>query len=180
MRKHLAVAAALLATLFAAPAVAKSPKVGQLAPDFRVETYDGSELTLADLRGQVVVINLWATWCGPCRTELPLLDTYARVQKKHGFQVIAVTTEGSAPVSKLKPIFKNLEITGARRMRGPYRPIRGGVPTSFVIDRAGVLRFAKLGAFSLDEMNKLLVPLLKEPAPEPAPTAPPALDVAKP
>ena len=67
----------IVLALLATPAVAqKSIKVGQLSPNFEVTLIDKSKVTSAELRGQVVVLNFWATWCVPCRTELPLLDTY--------------------------------------------------------------------------------------------------------
>ena len=139
--------------------------VGKLAPDFRVTTYDGQHLTLKDFKGQVLVLNFWATWCGPCKRELPLLDTYYKVQKKVGLRVLAVTTEDSLPVSDLRPLSKALVIPMVREMRGGYAPL-DGVPTNYVIDREGVVRYAKAAAFDLDDLNSILVPLLREPAPK--------------
>jgi peroxiredoxin len=110
----------------------------------------------------VVVINFWATWCVPCRHELPLLDTYFRAQKDHGLVVLAATTEDSVPEYQMRKLFAMLAITPLHRLRGPYAPL-GAVPTNFVIDRAGVVRYAQAGAFTLDELNNLLVPLLREP-----------------
>ena len=158
--------ALLLATGAAAPASQK-PKIGQPAPPAQFTLVDGSKVTLAELRGEVVVINFWATWCTPCRTELPLLDTYYRMQKSHGLRVIAVTTEGSVPLYQMRDLFKAMTIQPARRVKGPYGPIENAVPTNFIIDRAGTLRYAKGGAFDLDTLNEELVPLLREPAPPP-------------
>ena len=148
---------------------AKDPKVGIAAPKFELTLVDGSKVSSDDLRGQVVVLNFWATWCGPCKQELPLLDAYYRLQKVHGLRVFAVATEDSLSEHQLKPLFATLAIQPARRIKGPYADLHA-LPTNFVIDRAGVVRYAKAGAFDLDEMNTLLVPLLKEPAP-PAPAA---------
>jgi len=144
---------------------AKPPVVGQPAPDFQLLLVDGSKLQLHELRGQVVILNFWATWCVPCKQELPLLDAYYRLQQVHGLRVFAVTTEDSVPNSQLKPLFRAMAIQPVRRLSGPYR-ILDGVPTNYVIDRAGVVRFAKAGAFDLDALNQILVPLLKEPAPD--------------
>ena len=161
--------AALSLVFLAFPALAKTPAIGQPAPNFKVETLDGQKLTLADFKGQVVVLNFWATWCGPCKVELPLLNSYYRHQQKYGLRVLAVTTEDSLPLYQLKPLAAALAIPMVRYFKGPYETL-GGVPTNYVIDRAGVLRYAKADAFTLDELNSLLIPLLQEPAPE-APAA---------
>ncbi|HWK37042.1 TlpA disulfide reductase family protein [Sphingomonas sp.] len=159
----------ILLTTSAAPAGPPPPppgkiKVGAVAPDFEVRLVDGTKVTLADLRGTVVVLNFWATWCVPCRTELPLLDRYYQVQQPHGLRVFAVTTEDSLPLNKLKPLFAAMAIPAARGIKGPYASM-GGVPTNIVIGRDGRIRYAKAGAFTLDQLNELLVPLLKEPGP---------------
>ncbi len=100
----------------------------------------------------------------PCRKELPTLDSYYGLQKKHGLKVFAITTEGSVPVAQLKKLFAAMHIPSAKRIKGPYGPLTG-VPTNFVIDRAGRLRYAKSGAFELDDLNALLVTLLNEQPP---------------
>ena len=141
--------------------LAKQPLVGQPAPDFAVTTFDGKKLSLADFKDQVLVVNFWATWCGPCKKELPLLDRYFAIQQSHGLRVVAVTTEDSAPLKALKPLAATVSFPMARAMRGPYH-VMTGVPTYYVIDRRGILRYAKAGAFDLDALNAILVPLLRE------------------
>ncbi|KQN29857.1 TlpA family protein disulfide reductase [Sphingomonas sp. Leaf38] len=152
------------AVLMAASAAPAAVKVGERAPDFELTLIDGSKVRGSDLRGQVVVLNFWATWCAPCKTELPLLDTYYRLRKDKGLQVFAVATEDSLPVYKLKSLFAAMAIPFARRIKGPFAAM-GALPTNYIIDRAGVVRYAKPGAFDLDDLNGLLVPLLRDPAP---------------
>lgn len=156
----LAAALALSASMGAA----RTPEVGKPSPKSVVTLVDGTKVDLASLKGQVVVINFWATWCVPCRVELPLLDRYYRTQAKHGLKVFAITTEDSVPLGKLKKLFGALAITPARRISGGYA-VLGGLPTNYVIDRAGVVRYAKASAFDLDDLNREIVPLLQEPVP---------------
>ncbi len=166
---RLALAVALAIIPAASLAVARSgPKVGEMAPDFDLTLIDGSHIRLNDLRGQVVVLNFWATWCAPCKAELPLLDQYYRIQGKHGLKVFAVATEDSLPLHQLKPLFAALAISSAKRIKGPYATL-GAVPTNYILDRAGRVRYAKAAAFDIDDLNGLLVPLLRE-TPPPAAT----------
>lgn len=138
--------------------------IGQPAPPFKLRLIKGGEVTLDQLRGQVVVLNFWATWCVPCRTELPALDHYYELRKGAGLRVYAVTTEDSVPAYKLKKLFDVMHIDPVRSIKGPYDVLDEGVPTNIVIDRNGVVRYAKAGAFTLESLDALLVPLLNEKA----------------
>jgi cytochrome c biogenesis protein CcmG, thiol:disulfide interchange protein DsbE len=160
-RKQCMVFTTLLVLLVPTLGLTKAPVVGQPAPDFAVTTFDGKKLSLADFKDQVLIINFWATWCTPCKKELPLLDGYFAFQQIHGLRVVAVTTEDSAPLKLLQPLAAAVRFPMARSMRGPYR-VMTGVPTNYVIDRRGILRYAKAGAFDLDALNEILVPLLSE------------------
>ena len=151
--------------ILATPAAARTPKVGEPAPPATITTYDGQKITLADLKGQVVVLNFWATWCGPCRAEMPLLDAAARQKADKGLRVFAVATEVSVPPIYLKKLAAALAFPLVRRMRGNYDAIGSAVPTNYVIDRAGIVRYAQAGAFTPESMNATLLPLLREAAP---------------
>ncbi|WP_341207981.1 TlpA disulfide reductase family protein [uncultured Sphingomonas sp.] len=149
-------------TLVAAPAAAKAFKVGEPAPSVELTLIDGTKTTLADHKGEVILLNFWATWCVPCRAELPLLDRYYRRLKAHGLQVFAITTEGSVPVSRMKDLFAAMAIPSVRRVKG--MPVEmPAVPTNYIIDRAGVVRYASAGALELDDLNREIIPLLNQP-----------------
>ena len=148
----------------AAPPAKEKVAVGQAAPPFKLRLIKGGEVTLDQLRGNVVVLNFWATWCVPCRKELPTLDRYYELRKDAGLRVYAVTTEDSLPAYQLKKLFAVMNIEPVRSIKGPYNVLDNGVPTNIVIDRNGVVRYAKAGAFTLDDLNEVLTPLLNEKA----------------
>ena len=96
-------------------------KVGMVAPPFELTLMDGSKVSLVDLRGQVVVLNFWATWCVPCKQELPLLDRYYELQKAHGLRVFAITTEDSLQPFQLKKLFAVMHISADPPDQGQLR-----------------------------------------------------------
>jgi cytochrome c biogenesis protein CcmG/thiol:disulfide interchange protein DsbE len=167
------IAAALGFALCASQVSAARLKVGEPAPNAELVLANGQHLHLSDLRGQVVVLNYWATWCAPCKTELPLLNGYYVAASQRGWplKIFAVATEDSVPKYELKHLFSVLSISPTDRIKGgPFAEV-DGLPTNYVIDKAGVLRYAKAGAFDLDGLNAILVPLVNEPAP---PATPPS------
>ena len=164
-RMIVAAASLAIAAIGMPVAAGEKMKVGEPAPDFTLTLIDGTKVTRDELRGKVVVLNFWATWCVPCRTELPTLDAYYNQRKEAGLRVFAVTTEDSLPTYQLKQLFSVMHIQPVRKVKGPYDVIGNGVPTNIVIGRDGRVRYAKAGAFDLDMLNQLLVPLLREPAP---------------
>jgi cytochrome c biogenesis protein CcmG/thiol:disulfide interchange protein DsbE len=137
------------------------PSVDAPAPDFHVTTFDGRKLSLADFKGQVVVLNFWATWCGPCKQELPLLEDYYRRQHAAGLVILAVATEDSLTPFQLRPLAKLLTLQMVKRFKGEYGQIKY-LPTNFVIDRKGILRYAASGGFTREGIEQVLGPLLTE------------------
>ena len=69
-----------------------SPRVGFAAPDFTLELLGGGQVTLSELRGKAVVVNLWASWCPPCRAEMPALQSFYEENRARGLEVVAVNT----------------------------------------------------------------------------------------
>lgn len=126
-----------------------SPKEGSLAPDFLLETLDGGEIRLSELRGKGVIVNLWATWCGPCRKEMPqFVAAYDRYQAE-GLEIIAVNVQ--EPPSIIRPFVEDfgMDFPVALDRRGKvseeFRII--GLPVTYFIDREGVIRAVFQGPF---------------------------------
>lgn len=143
---------------------AQASEVGRPAHDFTITTLDKEKVTLADLKGKVVVVNRWATWCTPCKAEMIAFDKYMWAHAGTDLKIYAVTTELQFPAAKLKPLQSLLAFPVATSISGGYG-VKSGVPTSYVIDRSGVVRFAAAGAFTLESFEALVTPLLNQEAP---------------
>jgi cytochrome c biogenesis protein CcmG/thiol:disulfide interchange protein DsbE len=157
-----------VALLYTAVPASAAIKPGEAAPAYIVTTFDKAKTSSDQLRGQVVVINLWATWCGPCKRELPLLDAYNRAHAGQGLRIFAVATEDSVPDSFLRPLSAVLSFPLAHRVSSGKFAVLKGVPTNYVIDRRGVVRYAQAAAFDQETLDAVIGPLLAEPVP-PAP-----------
>jgi cytochrome c biogenesis protein CcmG, thiol:disulfide interchange protein DsbE len=146
--------------------------VGQAAPPFDVFTFDFKKVHFAEMRGQVVMLNFWATWCAPCRQELPRLDAYYRRHAAEGLRVFAVKSDDAMPNEALTTLTKSLAVTLVWHLdTKSYGTIGGALPTNYVIDRTGVVRYAEAGAFETAGLEEVVTPLLKETAPAPASVA---------
>jgi cytochrome c biogenesis protein CcmG/thiol:disulfide interchange protein DsbE len=124
-----------------------SPQVGFAAPDFTLETQDGGTISLADLRGQVVLINFWATWCPPCRAEMPAIQQVYDQYRERGFTVLAVNQQEGA--TQVGPFADQMGLTFPILMdRDGSVSARyqvNGLPSTFFVDRAGVVQNVTLG-----------------------------------
>jgi cytochrome c biogenesis protein CcmG, thiol:disulfide interchange protein DsbE len=139
--------------------------IGQRAPDFTLTTFDGEEISLSSLRGKVVMINFWASWCKPCEGEAPDLESAWRYYQPGGEVVFLgidyVDTESEAMVylQKFDITYPNGPDLGTRISQA-YRTT--GVPETYIIDKQGVLRYVKLSPISLSELRGAIDPLLEE------------------
>lgn len=123
------------------------------APDFTLKTLEGSNLRLEEYRGQVVLLNFWASWCGPCRQEMPILDRLHQRYEDTGFAVLGVNVEGKAKpaqeiVDKTNVTFPVL-IDQAQATSKLYN--LQAMPSTVVIDRDGVIRYIHRGYKPGDE-----------------------------
>ncbi|HEX8127428.1 MAG TPA: TlpA disulfide reductase family protein [Allosphingosinicella sp.] len=168
MGKFWNLAAAVVLVACAIPSrgeAATVAKVGKPAPPATITLFDKRKVALADLRGKVVVINHWATWCGPCKAEMPMMSAFHARYKQSGFEIFGVTTDDSLPAFQLRKLAGALSYPLSRGISGSSYPFLGGLPTSYVIDRSGIVRYAKAGSFQPAEFAQIILPLLREPAP---------------
>jgi peroxiredoxin len=131
-----------------------APRIGRLAPDFAITEVDNSTRKLSDYRGKTVVLNFWASWCGPCKLEVPELEALHKEYKDQDVVVLAVgwrdiPTELSKFASAKGMTFKVL--ADPTEVVGNQYGLTG-VPTTFFIDKNGVIREMQIGA-----MNKAMM-----------------------
>jgi thiol-disulfide isomerase/thioredoxin len=126
-----------------------SPREGFLAPDFTLDTLNGTQVTLFDLRGKVVVINLWTSWCPPCRAEMPAIENVYQANREQGLEVLAVNSTYQDNEANAAAFVQELGLTfpvlldrdGSVSNRYQLRAL----PTTYFIDRQGVIRSVVLG-----------------------------------
>lgn len=165
--------------LLALVAVRLAPQVGALtgvgsadigSPDYTFRGLDGEELTATELRGRVVVVNFWATWCGPCKLEMPSLQKLHERHADAGVVVLGLSVD----VGGQRPVRAFLEERGitypvglaTRAQRLAFGGIQG-IPTTFVIDRSGTVRHRVVGYFAGPAMSAAVSRLLGEERPGP-------------
>jgi thiol-disulfide isomerase/thioredoxin len=138
--------------------------VGSAAPAFAAQTLDArpATRTLADYRGQVVLLNIWATWCAPCRAEMPSIQALHEAYGDKGFRVVAVSVDGAGEEQKIRDFMREYGLT-FEVLHNPAGDVQRlyqttGVPESFVIGPDGVIRKKVIGAVDWhSEANRALV-----------------------
>ncbi len=126
-----------------------APQQGFLAPDFELKTLDGESVKLADLRGQAVLVNLWATWCPPCRAEMQSIEKMYQEYKDQGFIVLAVNMTRQDTPSAVMPFADKLGLTVPILLDETGDVQRAyqlqSLPSSFFIRRDGVINEVVIG-----------------------------------
>lgn len=127
---------------------------GDMAPDFELETLEGDPVKLSDYRGQKVIVNFWATWCPPCRAEIPDLQ---KVYDEYDVEILAVNlTDTESDRGKVEPFVDDFEMTFPVLMDETSDVATtyevAAYPTSYMIDSSGHVQFVAMGAMNYDVM----------------------------
>ena len=135
------------AMLFAAGQIQAASTAAGPAPDFTLKSNSGKNIKLSELRGQVVMINFWASWCGPCRQEMPLLDQLYQRYQPMGFTLLGVNVEedSSAADKILKEIPVSFPVLYDNKSKVSESYQVQAMPSTFLIDRDGKLRYLHKG-----------------------------------
>jgi cytochrome c biogenesis protein CcmG/thiol:disulfide interchange protein DsbE len=123
--------------------------IGKPAPAYASRTLAGDSISLAAMRGKVVLLNVWATWCHPCRDEIPQLEALHQTHAAKGLEVVGVSIDAAGTQDGIRAFIRDFKMT----YRVWYDPdelvssqfLTIGVPETFLIDRDGVIRWRKIG-----------------------------------
>lgn len=140
-------------------------RVNYPAPELALLDMQGISRSLADYRGQVVLVNLWATWCLPCKKEMPALQSFYNKYKEQSFVVIAIN-DGD-PTADVVQFVKDYQLTFPVWLDPTYIATEQAfktltLPSSFVIDRTGTIQLQWVGGISLGALEQYVAPLIAE------------------
>lgn len=125
------------------------PREGDAAPGYAATTLDGEEVSLQDLEGSPVLLNFWATWCTPCRREMPFLQELYQEHRDAGLRVVGVSMDSRASVNEVRTFAERTGVTytilhdASARGMDVFSVL--GLPATYLLDRDGTIRFVRIG-----------------------------------
>ena len=135
------------------------PEIDRPAREYAAATLAGDTVTLESMRGSVVLLNLWATWCTPCRMETPYLQSIYEEYKDQGFEIVGISMDTGDAADDVAMFVDEYAVTYTilhdPEMRGMELYQVLGLPATFLIDREGVLRWMRYGPIPEDDPNFL-------------------------
>lgn len=130
-------------------------QVGSPAPAYAALSLDGDSVSLEKLRGKVVLLNIWATWCHPCRKEIPELRALHEKYQARGLELVGVSVDNDGTDDVIREFMKEFQMNfpvwrdPEERVQTTFLTV--GVPTTFLIDREGVLRWKNIGPIAPED-----------------------------
>lgn len=139
--------------------------VGALRPDFSLGSHDGGLVTPADFSGKTLLVNFWATWCGPCRNEMPMLMDLQREYGEQGLQVVGIALDD---IQNVRDFVQKYGISypilvgaaDAMATSAAYGNVEGVLPYSVLVDKSGIVRWQYTGEIRSEDVSRLLSELL--------------------
>ncbi len=134
---------------------------GEIAPDFELRSITGDNIQLSDLRGKTVILNFWATWCPPCRAEMPEMQKFYENNKNNNVEILAVNLTNSERGPDAVSDFveaKGITFKVVLDEQGDIGNLYGAItiPTSYIIDKNGVIRNKYVGPMSYETMDRMI------------------------
>jgi peroxiredoxin len=152
------------ALLIFAPAF--SAEEGKPAPELTAKLFDGEQFSLKALSGQVIIVHFWASWCAPCKIEMPVLNAFFKKHQSQGLQILAISMDDKKDEAAARAMMKEYDFKAAfardARVKAYGRIWR--VPLTFVIDKKGILRkdgWVSGHTLSETDLNSTVSPLLR-------------------
>lgn len=165
LKKMLHFAIAAFSMMVATQGAHAALEVGRAAPELQAKTVDGKAFSLAADAGDVVIVNFWASWCEPCRKEMPAMEAYYKKHQGEGLRILAISMDDPEDDAKVYQIMKNYTYPAAFQRNADYSGYGRiwRLPMTFIVDRRGILR--KDGgvgppSIDLDLLESLVTPLL--------------------
>ncbi|MFQ5996248.1 MAG: TlpA family protein disulfide reductase [Dehalococcoidales bacterium] len=132
------------------PTSTQSAQIGKPAPDFKLSNLEGQSVSLSDFRGRPVLLNFWASWCGPCRYEMPFIQEIHEKWSAKGLVVLTVNLQEDPSLVKefMEDLGLSFPVLLATNQEVSLAYNLRGIPTTFFIDKDGIIQDRKVGAFT--------------------------------